>query len=152
MLFVTLSPHERARLQVFYKERLDREGATPQHRRAYAALAAHLTTLAPNTLVVPPLSQLVFDELDVLIAHASIRPGALNTTLVEMTQSDCHNNALAVSLFANDPAVVVITGYALSTGLWREHSWVEHIHSNALLETTSIRDAYFGLPVCSLVG
>ena len=54
----------------------------------------------------------------------------------------CHSNA--AELWARNPARrVLVTGYALNRGCWRQHSWV--IQQDTLLETTCQRDRYFGL-------
>jgi hypothetical protein len=62
---------------------------------------------------------------------------------------DCHSNSsLIFEKNRNKPDVDVrlVTGYALSKRMWRQHSWLVSINSeeNVIIETTTKRDAYFG--------
>jgi hypothetical protein len=56
--------------------------------------------------------------------------------------NDCHGNASRT--WQNHPAWnALVTGYALSQGAWRRHSWV--VAGNVLRETTAISELYFGV-------
>lgn len=71
-----------------------------------------------------------------------------------MQSNRCHLNS--VELFATGKATGLGTGYALSDdGLWRQHSWAfkrQKDGTNRIIETTSLRDRYFGLPYFGLLG
>ena len=54
----------------------------------------------------------------------------------------CHTNAAAI--WGHDvERYSLVTGYALSGGVWREHSWV--VDAKRLYETTRVAEAYFGM-------
>jgi len=61
-----------------------------------------------------------------------------------MRQSACHKNA--AKLCRMNPNYRIMTGWALSDdGLWRQHSWVLDKKTNTIIETTELREAYFGI-------
>ena len=67
-----------------------------------------------------------------------------NATLTQMRTNNCHENVL-VLLESNPRRYAPMTGYALSEdGVWRSHSWLVDIRTDALVETTKRRTAYFG--------
>jgi len=51
-----------------------------------------------------------------------------NSEQLAMTKEDYH---------------LATTGYALSTGVWRPHSWVYDVKNKIILETTLARERYF---------
>jgi hypothetical protein len=56
----------------------------------------------------------------------------------------CHANAAGI--WAKDiQRYRLVTGYALSGGLWVDHSWV--LDKTSLIETTCKREKYFGYPM-----
>ena len=61
-------------------------------------------------------------------------------TFVEMIQGQCHENVEI--LCKKDPKYKPATGWALSGGCWRQHSWA--MDGDNIVETTSSRDEYFG--------
>lgn len=69
--------------------------------------------------------------------------------LKEMGKSECHKNAILYCCKEwnkNKFNILPATGYGLSVdGLWRQHSWVIDIKKNNIIETTVIREKYFGV-------
>jgi hypothetical protein len=57
----------------------------------------------------------------------------------------CHLNS-AMQHLLNPKGRAVMTGYALSEdGMWRQHSWIYDLASDAVVETTEKRVGYFGV-------
>ncbi len=56
----------------------------------------------------------------------------------------CHSNA-ALLWAENRDHSVIMTGWALSDdGVWRQHSWVKHLGTGKIYETTNPRVLYYG--------
>jgi hypothetical protein len=58
-----------------------------------------------------------------------------------MQANGCHFNA--AKLFLKGQAAKVVSGFALSEGLWRSHTWVFNSRGR-IIETTEPREVYFG--------
>ena len=65
---------------------------------------------------------------------------AVGCKLVPMEERECHGN---VRLLAGREGIEVWTGLALSCSQWVLHSWC--IHGDTVLETTTLRQEYFGI-------
>ena len=56
----------------------------------------------------------------------------------------CHSNS-ALLWTENRDNSVIVTGWAMSDdGVWRQHSWVKHLGTNQIYETTNERLLYYG--------
>ena len=77
-------------------------------------------------------------------AVARVKAGT-NARLVKMEDSNCHVNS--DKLKTKNPTWTRFTGFALGPDddCWRVHSWLENTQGR-IVETTSIRKKYFGLP------
>jgi hypothetical protein len=80
------------------------------------------------------------EEIDRLLARGEFHPGK-GAGLRRMQANDCHFNA--AKLFLKGQAVKVVSGFALSEGLWRSHTWVLNSRGR-ITETTEPREVYFG--------
>ena len=60
-----------------------------------------------------------------------------------MDPNACHLNASKLWVQHKHGIVAIGTGYALSDGVWRQHSW--GVRREGLIETTGIREKYFGI-------
>lgn len=80
------------------------------------------------------------EEIDRLLAHGEFHP-AKGASLRRMQANACHFNA--AKLFLTGRAAKVVSGFALSEGLWRSHTWVLNSHDR-IVETTERREVYFG--------
>ena len=69
--------------------------------------------------------------------------------LVKMKDSRCHQNVTSFyNNFIKDNSeeeISIITGWALSDGIWRQHSWIFLIYDEVVIETTKDRDSYYGI-------
>ncbi len=101
-------------------------------------LATRLLELGGERVVIP------FDSEEVsalFVAEGSLSDPGLKPKLQLGEPNDCHGNAARLWKKSKAGAVLV-TGYALSDGVWRRHSWVTD--GATLFETTEAREAYFG--------
>jgi len=104
----------------------------------YEALAERLAELADSEILVipadhePHLIELTLNGALMDTSNARQVPGAT---------SRCHSNVAARYDLGQ---CAFATGYALSRGMWRQHSWGV-TKSGEILETTEPRDAYFGI-------
>lgn len=76
-----------------------------------------------------------------LLQHGRIFP----TTGLKLRRgepSGCHRNA--AQLWAKHENLSVVTGYALSRDLWRQHSWLWDNKRERIMETTVQFEMYFG--------
>jgi hypothetical protein len=73
-------------------------------------------------------------------------------TLKEMKPNQCHRNVSKLWKAKRRNIVGIGTGYALTEddGLWRQHSWA--IQREGILETTVLREKYFGILFWSVLG
>src|SRR5262245_3594299 len=88
-------------------------------------------------LVVPPMHP--EPDLDELLADGAVHGPRLEFLDVG---GDCHANV--AKLWIDGGIDAVGTGYALTEGLWRQHSWGV-AHDGAVLETKSLAERYVGL-------
>jgi len=69
--------------------------------------------------------------------------------LIKMKDSRCHQNVTSFyNNFIKDNSedeISIITGWALSDGIWRQHSWIFLPFDEILIETTKHRDSYYGI-------
>jgi hypothetical protein len=71
--------------------------------------------------------------------------------VVPMRQSQCHaNSATFYSNFVDDTnnsedEIAICTGWALSNGMWVQHSWIYLLFDDIIIETTEPRDLYYGI-------
>lgn len=82
------------------------------------------------------------DECQELVHEGRFFDGPARSVPGEPNQ--CHENARA--LVAANPAWSLWTGFALSEGCWRVHSWARDAEGH-LIETTLPRESYFGIAV-----
>ena len=80
------------------------------------------------------------EEIDRLWARGEFHPGK-GAGLLRMPANRCHFNA--AKLFLTGQAAKVVSGFALSEGLWRSHTWVVNSRGR-IVETTEPREVYFG--------
>jgi hypothetical protein len=80
-------------------------------------------------------------DLDHILLHGRVIEGGVR--LKEMAENSCHWNVASLWRQKEGALVAIATGYALTKGLWRQHSW--GIQRDAILETTVSRESYFGL-------
>ena len=99
-----------------------------------------------GVMLVPPDG--IEEDLDKILDRGEAFDGR-NALLRRGQPIACHANSAA--LWETHPErYMICTGYALSKdGLWRQHSWVLDGHLRRLIETTTVRLAYFG---CRLDG
>jgi hypothetical protein len=69
--------------------------------------------------------------------------------IIDGEDSQCHRNCSVIFQNQNDilgdyDEVKIGTGWALSEGKWRQHSWII-VDSNILIETTKLREKYYGI-------
>lgn len=81
------------------------------------------------------------EEIDRLLARGEFSPGK-GAGLHRMQANGCHFNA--AKLFLTSQAAKVVSGFALSEGLWRSHTWVLNSQGR-IIETTEPREVYFGV-------
>lgn len=63
-----------------------------------------------------------------------------NVRFIDGSPGSCHSN---VAILYQRGGIKIVTGWALSDdGLWRQHTW--GIDNNGIIETTEVRDKYFG--------
>ena len=79
-------------------------------------------------------------EIDRLLARGEIHSGK-GAGLRRMQANRCHFNA--AKLLLTGRAAKVVSGFALSAGLWRSHTWVLNSRGR-IVETTEPREVYFG--------
>jgi hypothetical protein len=128
---------ERERLLEIYRERVagypDPGDEFGERWRSWCRMVlAH-----GGDLVVPPMHP--EPDLDDLLAGAT-----LHGPRVEVLDQggDCHANV--AKLWIEGGVDAVGTGYALTEGLWRQHSWGV-AHDGAVLETKWLAERYFGV-------
>ena len=80
------------------------------------------------------------EEIDRLLARGDFHPGK-DTDVRRMEANRCHFNA--AKLFLTGQAAKIVSGFALSEGLWRSHTWVLN-SLGQITETTEPREVYFG--------
>lgn len=141
-----LSPDEYEDLRGFYLDRVESQGA--EARAGYEQLVAAIGPAA-GQLVVPTREP---DPHLPLLLSAGRRLPSRPARLVDGEPNQCHLNSAAY--FDADPhGLRIETGYALSDdGLWRSHTWVRRLSDGCVLDTTSVRDAYWGVPLSPLGG
>jgi hypothetical protein len=143
--FHTLGPDARSARIGFFASRLANEEASYSQLLAYAALSAHMDNVAHGTLVVPPPGGIHVPTMTNLIERGQLRVSDEDVELEQMDSKACHRNAVTiVKQRGVSEGLVLGHGYALSDGLWREHSWVHELGSNRMIETTAPWVAYFG--------
>jgi 8-oxo-dGTP pyrophosphatase MutT (NUDIX family)/2'-5' RNA ligase len=79
-------------------------------------------------------------DLDKIMERGRDWPGSIATTK-RMRSRDCHANSARLH---ETQGHHIATGYALSGGLWRQHSWGIHSRTGRPIETTEPRDKYHG--------
>lgn len=117
-----------------------RENATRNGQRL-SELADRLSAIGGQTVVVPPDNP---DLVEVELGHLldAGRPyDPANATLEAGEPSECHANVARLWRAGRGS---ICTGYALSNGRWRSHSWIA-ARDGAIIETTEPRDAYYGI-------
>jgi hypothetical protein len=80
------------------------------------------------------------EEVDRLLARGEFHPGK-RTDLRRVEANRCHFNA--AKLLLTGQAARIVSGFALSDGLWRSHTWVLN-SLGRITETTEPREVYFG--------
>jgi len=80
------------------------------------------------------------EEIGRLLARGEFHPGK-GAGLRRMQANRCHFNA--AKLFLTGQAAKIVSGFALSEGLWRSHTWVLNSRGR-ITETTEPMEVYFG--------
>ncbi len=118
----------------------------PWFNTSHDQINSILEKIAPKTHLVAAPHEHV--PVNTIISFGKIIE--LPAITYEMEHGHCHDNCEI--LYHNEIISNVYTGYALSSdGLWRFHSWGLD-HENFILETTSDRLLYFGVPIYSKSG
>jgi hypothetical protein len=128
---MTMPPEQRSILNSRWREATARQ---PELKK----LLQVLLSIDGDFVVAPPFPDLDVEEL---IASGFVLGGP--PVLKRGQVSKCHENAAALWPSRKYGIVGIGTGYALSGGLWRQHSW--GILREGILETTQERTKYFGL-------
>jgi hypothetical protein len=113
----------------------------PGFATAWYELQERLCELGGHVVVPQPET---LGELKALLENGAVcARGQLE--LVQGRRNACHANA-AATWFNTAGAAVMWSGYVLSpVGLWRQHSW--NVLGDRIVESTEIRDVYFGVPL-----
>jgi hypothetical protein len=80
------------------------------------------------------------EEIDRLLARGEFH-SAKGAGLRRMQANRCHFNT--AKLYLTGQAAKIVSGFALSEGLWRSHTWVLNSRGR-ITETTELREFYFG--------
>jgi hypothetical protein len=98
------------------------------------------------------VSETYEEDLEDLINHGIFSdPEYYDYKIIPMRGSQCHANS--ASFYSNyiedsnnsEEEIAIVTGWALSNGMWVQHSWIELPHDGILIETTEVeRDLYYG--------
>ncbi len=100
-----------------------------------------LKAIVPNTHIVTTPHEHV--PIDLILSQGQVF--TIPSILFSFENSRCHDNC--DKLYLHKEIANVCTGYALSSdGLWRYHSWGLD-YDDVIIETTSERILYFGVPV-----
>ncbi len=88
------------------------------------------------------------DDLEKLLKYGKVMTN-INPAPLKMQRSLCHrNSAIAYEYFkkkSNKSKIRIATGWALSKGIWDQHSWLFDEKKQQVIETTSLlREVYFG--------
>jgi len=75
------------------------------------------------------------EEIDRLLARGEFHPGK-NTILRRMEANRCHFNA--AKLILTGQAAKIVSGFALSEGLWRSHTWTREVYFGTVLKPKEI--------------
>lgn len=81
-------------------------------------------------------------DMDYLLADTARMWDGADALFVQGAPSACHSNATSYYRQQRHP---IATGWALSDdGCWRQHSWNIHRTAGSVIESTSLRVAYYG--------
>jgi hypothetical protein len=127
---------EHDRLLGMYRERVASWDVDSDGRERWLALCRVVLTHGGD-LVVPPMSP--EPDLDRLLASGAAQGPA---PAPADPGGDCHANV--ARLWIDGGIAAVGTGYALSEGLWRQHSWGVHV-DGTIQETKWPCERYFGV-------
>lgn len=114
----------------------EQQAALEAHGTRFTALADQLAPFGGSHLVIAPGDELTLEQI---LAEARL----LDARAVEHVPgkpSSCHRNIAARFRLGQ---CAIATGYALSGGYWRQHTWGVK-PDGTLVETTEPRDAYWG--------
>ena len=82
-------------------------------------------------------------DLTKILDRGYLRDGR-SAELMRGQPISCHSNA-ALLWAENRDHSVIVTGWAMSDdGVWRQHSWVKHLGTGKIYETTNPRVLYYG--------
>ncbi len=82
-------------------------------------------------------------DLIKILDRAELRDG-YDAELMRGQPINCHSNS-ALLWAENRDHSVIVTGWAMSDdGVWRQHSWVKHLGTGKIYETTNPRVLYYG--------
>lgn len=115
-------------------DNVERSGA------ALARLADRLLEIGGESLIVPIDNPVLVEAVVPLLLRVGHAFDASRAILEPGEPSECRANS--VRLWSAGRGTIC-TGYALSGGMWRSHTWVED-RRGRVIETTGLRDAYFG--------
>jgi len=114
----------------------EQQAALAAHGKRFTALADQLARFGGSHLVIAPGDELTLEQI---LAEG----GPLDARSLEHVPgkpSSCHRNVAARFRLGQ---CAIATGYALSGGYWRQHTWGVK-PDGTLVETTEPRDAYWG--------
>ncbi len=85
----------------------------------------------------------VEQDITKILDRAELQDGR-GAKLMRGRPISCHSNA-ALLWAENRDHSVIVTGWAMSAdGVWRQHSWVKHLGTGKIYETTEKRVLYYG--------
>jgi hypothetical protein len=120
---------------------IETTGPKPPHAKA---LEDHLLGLGGKRVILQPEPE---GFLPKLLHRGKVFPGR-GVKRIAGGPSRCHGNSMILYLqFHNDQMLYesceIATGYALSGGIWVQHSWL--LADDQVIETTVRRTMYFGV-------
>ena len=123
-----------------FAERIaEHEKSQPGYTKAWQLIEAQLLAIGGHGVVVTPWPDF---NIRNLANNGTVCPNSA-VEFVEGLPSQCHRNAAELWVQYGHE---LWNGYGLTEddGLWRHHSWV--VDRDVLLETTTERDVYWGVP------
>ena len=130
---------QRDAVEPLYRQRVeDADALQPGYSLQWDKLRSIMLNRGGLTVVAPQVPE---DLIDPLIKEGVFFEPA-DWLFVEGQPSACHRNSIA--LWQCGQVIAIGSGYALSDGFWRQHSWGWK-ETGQIVETTEGRDLYFGL-------
>ncbi len=115
----------------------------PGYAENWKKLSEILLAIGGDVVVPMPFA-------DQFLSHQVNRGRVMEPTSVRLElgePSNCFENSENIVNQSNSHGVFCV-GYALSDdGLWREHGWVWDQRDGSIVETTVLRECYFGIGI-----